>query len=76
MDEVVIEWPNAERPHVITRETDNPLVFMASACRDRIMNGGDTNYHIFLNSIEDINKIILGESDEFYEYLDWLFGQS
>lgn len=23
-----------------------------------------------------INKIILGESDEFYEYLDWLFGQS
>lgn len=23
-----------------------------------------------------INKIIVGESDEFYEYLDWLFGQS
>ena len=33
---------------------------MANACRDRIHNGGDTNYHIFLNSIEDINKIIIG----------------
>ena len=33
---------------------------MAYACRDRIHKGGDTNYHIFLNSIEDINKIITG----------------
>ena len=33
---------------------------MANACRDRIKNGGDTNFHIFLNSIEDINKIIIG----------------
>lgn len=24
------------------------------------MNGGETNYHIFLNSITDINKIIIG----------------
>lgn len=60
MDEVVIEWPHAEKPKTRTRETDNPLVFMAHACRDRILNGGDTNYHIFLNSIEDINKIIIG----------------
>ena len=33
---------------------------MAKACRNRILEGGDTNYYIFLNSIEDINKIIVG----------------
>ena len=33
---------------------------MAKACRNRILDGGDTNYYVFLNSIEDINKIIVG----------------
>lgn len=42
------------------RATDNPLVFMAKACRNRVLDGGDTNYYVFLNSIEDINKIIIG----------------
>ena len=33
---------------------------MVDVCRDRISNGGDSNYHIFINSVEDIAKIILG----------------
>ncbi len=31
---------------------------MASLCRARINNGGDSNYHIFLNSVRGISKII------------------
>lgn len=31
---------------------------MASLCRARINNGGDTNYHIFLNSVKGISRII------------------
>ena len=33
---------------------------MADLCRDRISKGGETNYHIFINSVEDIARIILG----------------
>ena len=33
---------------------------MADICRDRISKGGETNYHIFINSVEDIARIILG----------------
>lgn len=39
---------------------DRPLVYMAELCRDRISNGGETNYYIFINSVDDISKIILG----------------
>ena len=39
---------------------DKPLVYMADLCRDRISNGGETNYYIFINSVDDISKIILG----------------
>jgi len=31
---------------------------MAGICRNRIADGGDCNYHIFLNSVEDIASII------------------
>ena len=31
---------------------------MASMCNARIKNGGDSNYHIFLNSVRGISKII------------------
>ena len=31
---------------------------MARLCKSRVKNGGDDNYHIFLNSVEGISKII------------------
>ncbi|MCD8173111.1 MAG: hypothetical protein LUD76_06580 [Alistipes sp.] len=31
---------------------------MAGICRNRIGNGGEVNYHIFLNSVDDISSII------------------
>lgn len=31
---------------------------MAGICRNKIAGGGDCNYHIFLNSVEDIASII------------------
>ena len=31
---------------------------MASMCNARIKNGGDSNYHIFLNSVRGISKVI------------------
>lgn len=33
---------------------------MADLCRERISKGGETNYHIFINSVDDISRIILG----------------
>lgn len=33
---------------------------MADKCRKRIAEGGLTNYHIFINSVEDISSIITG----------------
>jgi len=46
---------------------DRPLDYMASLCRARIKNGGETNNHIFLNSVRGISKIIrladLSQSD-------------
>ena len=32
---------------------------MARLCKSRVKNGGDDNYHIFLNSVEGISKIII-----------------
>ena len=31
---------------------------MASLCRKRITNGGESNYHIFINSVKGISKIL------------------
>ena len=31
---------------------------MASLCRKRIANGGESNYHIFINSVKGISKIL------------------
>ena len=36
----------------------NPLEYMASLCKSRLKRGGNDNYHIFLNSVEGIAKIL------------------
>ncbi len=37
---------------------DDPADYMARLCKSRVKNGGDDNYHVFLNSVEGISKII------------------
>jgi predicted DNA-binding transcriptional regulator len=37
---------------------DNPLAFIAKLCQQRIANGGETNYHIFINTVLGITDII------------------
>lgn len=53
-----IEWPNAEKIHLKTYKTDDPLSYMASMCQSRIKEGGESNYHVFLNSVKGISRII------------------
>lgn len=36
----------------------SPLVYIARLCKARANKGGDDNYHIFLNSVEGISRII------------------
>ena len=36
----------------------SPVVYMARLCKARANKGGDDNYHIFLNSVEGISRII------------------
>ena len=36
----------------------DPLVYMARLCKSRASKGGDDNYHIFLNSVQGIARII------------------
>ncbi len=36
----------------------SPLIYMARLCKARANKGGDDNYHIFLNSVEGISRII------------------
>ena len=36
----------------------DPVVYMAHLCKSRANKGGDDNYHIFLNSVDGICKII------------------
>ena len=37
---------------------DKPLEYIAGICRNRIAHDGESNYHIFLNSVDDIASII------------------
>ena len=37
---------------------DDPADYMARLCKSRVKNGGDDNYHTFINSVEGISKII------------------
>ena len=41
-----------------TLKLNKPLEYMAKLCRARSTNGGESNYHIFLNSVKGITKII------------------
>ena len=36
---------------------DDPLAYMARLCKSRAINGGEDNYHIFINSVEGISRI-------------------
>ena len=36
----------------------DPIDYMARLCKARVKNGGEDNYHIFLNSVEGIVRII------------------
>ena len=56
--EYIIEWPNATRINVRSHKIDKPLIMMANLCRRRMKNDSGINYHIFLNSVEGIAKII------------------
>ena len=53
-----IVWPDAVRVAVNPIKVDDPADYMARLCKSRMKNGGDDNYHIFLNSVEGISKII------------------
>ena len=39
-------------------KVDDPLEYMARLCKSRVRKGGEDNYHVFLNSVEGISKII------------------
>lgn len=39
-------------------KVDAPLDFMAQRCKKRLKYGGDDNYHVFINSVEGISRII------------------
>ena len=56
--EYIIEWPNATRINVRSHKVDNPLIMMANLCKRRMKNDSSINFHIFLNSVEGIAKII------------------
>lgn len=58
--EIVLDWPKAETIKVSSLNIDHPLIYMANKCKERVVDGGDTNYHIFINSVDDIVAIILG----------------
>lgn len=58
LPEYRIEWPHAERITVHTIKCNNPVLAMARDCKARMKHGGEDNYHIFLNSVEGISKII------------------
>ena len=56
--EYIIEWPNATRINVRSHKIDKPLIMMANLCRRRKNNDSCINFHIFINSVEGIAKII------------------
>ena len=58
--EIILRWPKCELPQVNSFFVDKPLVYMVSRCKERLLNGGDTNFHIFLNSVDDIGMIVSG----------------
>ena len=58
LPEYQIEWPNAKSTNIRSHRVDKPLEYMAGVCRNKIIKNGDCNYHIFLNSVEDISSII------------------
>ena len=41
-----------------SRMEPDTLKYMASICRERISKGGESNYHIFINSVKGIARII------------------
>lgn len=59
LPECRIEWPNAKPVNIRSHEVDKPLEYMAGICRNKIAKNGGCNYHIFLNSVEDIASIML-----------------
>ena len=43
---------------MISCHVPDPVVYMARLCKSRAVKGGTENYHIFLNSVEGIAKMI------------------
>ena len=58
LPEYRIEWPEADTVHVNSNKVQDPIAYMASLCKSRANKGGVDNYHIFLNSVEGIVRII------------------
>ena len=42
----------------MSKRVKDPLIYMARLCKSRASKGGDDHYHIFINSVEGIAKII------------------
>ena len=45
-------------PDIATRQVNDPITLMARLCKARAKHGGSDNYHIFLNSVEGISRIV------------------
>lgn len=53
-----MNWPNAVPTAINSIQVIDPIAYMARLCKSRANKGGEDNYHIFLNSVEGIVKII------------------
>ena len=51
-------WPNAIPVNINSHKVPDPIAYMARLCKSRENSGGDDNYHIFLNSVDGIMRII------------------
>ncbi len=58
LDEITIEWPEVPAPTIEPHSINDPIEAISRICRGRIINGGDSNYHIFLNSVKGIASIV------------------
>ena len=53
-----IEWPEAKPTQIVTYELTDPVGMAAYVCKRLLSNNSATNYHVFLNSVEDITVLI------------------
>lgn len=53
-----IVWPNAKKVQVSKVKTLTPIRTVAAMCRNLILDGGEINYHFFMNSVWGIKEAV------------------